>query len=189
MEATITPAALETERLRLRILTPEIVTEVFTKMPDEAIMDFLGISVAELKKERDNFSKGLTNYRTTFRNFLIEDKVSGKVIGRCGFHTWRPDHNRAEIGYQMANDEVKGNGYMKEALKAMIPYGFDHMGLNRIEAFVGPNNVPSLKLVRGLGFTEEGRLREHYCKDGHVEDSLCFGLLKREYEENKLKGM
>jgi ribosomal-protein-alanine N-acetyltransferase len=186
---TISPAALETERLQLRMLTPEIMTEAFTQWSDDAIMDFLGINYDELEKQREQFRKGLTNYRTTFRSFLLVDKQTGRVIGKCGFHTWRPDHNRAEIGYHMANDEVKGRGYMKEALKAMIAYGFARMGLNRIEAFVSPNNVPSLKLVHGLGFTEEGRLREHYCKDGRVEDSLCFGLLRREYEENKLKGV
>jgi ribosomal-protein-alanine N-acetyltransferase len=187
METTISPAMLETERLQLRMLTPEIMTEVFTTYSDEAIMDFLGVTADELEIEKDRYDKGLTNYRTTFRSFLLVEKATGKVIGKCGFHTWRPEHSRGEIGYHMANEEVKGKGYMTEALKAMIAYGFAHMGLNRIEAFVGPNNVPSLKLVRGLGFTEEGRLREHYCKNGHVEDSVCFGLLKREYEENKLK--
>ena len=55
------------------------------------------------------------------------------------------------------------------------------MGLNRIEAFVSPANEPSLRLLRGFGFAEEGRLRGHYCKNGMIEDSLCFGLLRNEW--------
>jgi ribosomal-protein-alanine N-acetyltransferase len=55
------------------------------------------------------------------------------------------------------------------------------MKLNRIEAFIGPGNIPSLKLIAKSGFIQEGHLRGHYCKKGIMEDSLVFGLLREEY--------
>jgi RimJ/RimL family protein N-acetyltransferase len=55
------------------------------------------------------------------------------------------------------------------------------MKLHRVEAFIGPNNQPSLKLVENAGFKKEGNLREHYLKDGEWQDSGVFSLLKREY--------
>jgi ribosomal-protein-alanine N-acetyltransferase len=55
------------------------------------------------------------------------------------------------------------------------------MYLHRIEALVGPHNIPSLKLVKSFGFREEGRLREHYFINNQLEDSIVFSLLKREY--------
>ena len=55
------------------------------------------------------------------------------------------------------------------------------MGLNRIEAFVGPGNDPSLRIMERLGFSKEGLLREHYHKNNHTEDSVAYSLLKREY--------
>ena len=73
-------------------------------------------------------------------------------------------------------------GYMKEALPAVLDYGFRVMGLKRVEAFLSLENTPSLKLVRSLGFKEEGTLRDHYFKDGKLEDSTVFSLLLNEYE-------
>ncbi|MND70827.1 putative ribosomal N-acetyltransferase YdaF [compost metagenome] len=71
---------------------------------------------------------------------------------------------------------------MTEALKPIIQYGFETMKLNRIEAFLSPDNIPSLKLVQKFGFTKEGHLREHYNKDNKLEDSAVYSLLKSEYK-------
>ena len=70
---------------------------------------------------------------------------------------------------------------MKEGIKRILDYGFNEMGLNRVEAMIGSYNEPSLKLVRSLGFVKEGLLREHYCKNGELQDSIVFSLLKKEY--------
>ncbi len=56
------------------------------------------------------------------------------------------------------------------------------MHLHRIEALIGPDNIASLKLVKRLGFVEEGTLREHYFKNEIYEDSIIFSLLKQEYD-------
>ena len=174
---------LETPRLHLKELTPEIMATLFSIYSDDRIMDFLGISAEELKKERHDFGLGMTTYRLSFKNFLIAEKTTGRIIGRCGYHTWYLLHARAEMGYALHNDADKNKGYMKEAIKTIIAHGFEHMQLNRIEALVGPRNEPSLKLVRGLGFTEEGLLRAHYLKNGVYQDSVFFGLLRTEYDK------
>ena len=81
----------------------------------------------------------------------------------------------------MAGDEYKNQGYMREAIAAIIPFGFEAMELNRIEAFIHPDNTASRKVVERMGFQQEGWLREHYAADGVVGDSLVYGLLRREY--------
>ncbi len=173
---------IETERLILRKLTPAIYRQIFDTLPDAEIMNVLGLADAEaLEKEKQKYRSGLSTYNRTFVNFQILDKASRQILGACGFHTWYTEHARAEIGYALNNEETKAKGIMSEAMKAVVHYGFAHMGLNRIEAFIGPGNIPSLKLVSKFGFTQEGRLRSHYFKKGIIEDSLVFGLLKEEY--------
>ena len=185
-KTAVKPNEIETSRLILRELTPEVMNELYTTYADEDIITFLGLTGPdELKKVRGNWEKGMTTYRISFKWFLMAEKATGKIIGRCGYHNWYEMHQRAELGYSMDNDAVKGKGYMKEALFAVITHGFEKMGLNRVEAFIGPSNVPSLKLVRGFGFTEEGTLRSHYSKDGEMQDSVCFSLLKDEYKKLK----
>lgn len=181
LHTTIPSVIIHTERLLLKELTPGVMNLVYTTLPDEHIKIFLGLTDAELVTEQGKFQKGLTMHNRSFRNFLLIEKTDGNVIGKCGFHTWYPDHSRAEIGYNMNNDEVKGKGYMKEAFRPILNYGFETMELNRIEAFIGRRNEASQRLVKGCGFVEEGVMREHYCKNGVIEDSVCFSLLRREW--------
>ena len=70
---------------------------------------------------------------------------------------------------------------MTEAMVSVIEYGFNAMNLERIEAFVSPNNTPSIKLLKRMKFKEEGFLKHHYFHNNKMEDSMIFALLKSEY--------
>ncbi len=173
---------VETKRLHLRKLTPEVYEYIFMNYSKKEIKAFLGIvSEEEFEKISDKYEKGMATYNKSFVNFLLIDKLTGKVIGDCGFHTWYVHHFRAEVGYSLLYEEDKRKGYMSEALAAIIAYGFEEMNLHRIEAFVAPNNVPSLSLLKKMNFQAEGCLKEHYLYKGKFEDSLIFSLLKGDY--------
>jgi ribosomal-protein-alanine N-acetyltransferase len=181
-EVNIKTPSLETPRLILREINPAIADEIFTKLTDEEIIAFMGLKDNDgLKTERYKWENGMTTYRMTYKRFILTDKVTGNAFGSCSLHNWYPEHRRAELGYDIKYDEMKNKGYMKEAVASVLAFGFDKMELNRIEAYIGPANEPSLRLVKGFGFTEEGRLRAHYTSGGKTEDSLCFGLLKSEF--------
>jgi ribosomal-protein-alanine N-acetyltransferase len=174
---------ITTDRLKLRLITPEAYKAVFQEYTDDEIKLFFGLqSDDDLKKERIKYEKGMTTYNRSFILFQLIDKRSDTVIGGCGLHNWMPDHSRSEIGYALNNDAVKQKGLMTEAIRPIIDYGFNTLHLNRIEAFIGANNVASQKLIRKMKFKQEGCLREHYCKEGVLEDSWVFSLLKSEYE-------
>jgi ribosomal-protein-alanine N-acetyltransferase len=174
--------SIETPRLILRIVTPELYNKVFLTFSIPEIMRFFGFrSEQELEAERLKYEGGLITFNKSFLHFHLIDKATDTVIGSCGYHTWYTQHARAEIGYALYDENNKGKGFMKEAFFPVIEYGFRHMGLNRIEALIGPGNIPSLKLVKAMGFKEEGLLREHYCKNGFIEDSLVFSLLSKEF--------
>lgn len=165
----------------LKALLPGTMHQIFDQLDDEEIKQFLGLTDAQLQTQRDKYNGGLVMHNRTFVNFLLINKADNKVIGKCGYHTWMPEHSRAEIGYAMDSDAVKGKGYMKEAMRPIIEYGFTQMNLNRIEALIGHHNEASQRLVKALGFKQEGILREHYCKNGILEDSVSWSLLKREW--------
>jgi ribosomal-protein-alanine N-acetyltransferase len=173
---------LTTERLRLRKITPEVYRYIFENYTAEEITGFLGITSVEFDAEKEKFEKGLTTFNRSFTYFQLINKASDTIIGWCGYHTWYLNHNRAEIGYGLFHDDYKGKGIMTEAIKPIIDYGFNKMNLHRIEAFIGPNNQASQKLVKKLNFTPEGLLREHFCKDNVMEDSIVFSLLKKEHK-------
>ncbi len=144
--------------------------------------NFLALNSEEdTQLEKEKYKAGFSTFNKTFLYFQIIDKKSDEIIGWCGYHTWYTSHDRAEIGYILFDEEAKGKGYMTEVMTPILAYGFGKMNLHRVEAFVGKENVPSLKLMSNFGFTQEGHLKEHYLKNGVYEDSLVFSLLKSEF--------
>jgi ribosomal-protein-alanine N-acetyltransferase len=106
-----------------------------------------------------------------------------KYLGWCGFHTIVVNHMRAEIGYELLEEEDRNKGYMGEAIKAVLQFGFEQLNLHRIEALTSPTNLFSQKLLHANGFVHEGELRRHYLKDGVFENSVFYSLLKEEHEQ------
>lgn len=137
----------------------------------------LGEARAELKLYfTDNFRRG------SGIRWGITLKGDDRLIGSAGFYKWvQPGRYQAEMGYDL-EPAFWGRGIMTEALGAILQYGFDKMGLHRIEVLISRQNKRSQALVRRLGFTREGVLRDHYFVEGRFADDVIFSLLKREWK-------
>lgn len=173
---------IETKRLLLTGLTPEDMNSIFTTLSKDEIMKILGHRTEEeyMQEERKQIN-GYASYNRRFLLFLMTVKESKRIIGRCGLHNWNVDHRRAEIGYNIVDEDFKRMGFMSEAVEAIVKYGFEELNLNRIEALVGIGNVPSLRLLEKNNFKKEGQLRQHYPLADGFEDSLLFSKLKAEH--------
>ncbi len=110
----------------------------------------------------------------------IARRADDYVVGTATLFNLKFDNGRAEIGYSLARDQW-GNGYCNEALMALLNYAFEELNLRRIEADVDPRNGPSIRTLERLGFQREGYLRERWHVNGEIQDSLFYGLLKREW--------
>ena len=155
---------------------------MFVSHSDEEIIQYLGLhSEDEIILERRKFEQGYSTFYTTFKSFLVIAKETGEVMGKAGFHNWYLHHNRAEIGYALYDEKFMGKGYMSEANRLIVEFGFVVLSLHRIEAYTSTYNSASIKILQRLGFRKEGLLREHYNVNGIMEDSVCFGLLKHDF--------
>ncbi|WP_035921028.1 GNAT family N-acetyltransferase [Frankia sp. QA3] len=81
----------------------------------------------------------------------------------------------AKLGYALHADHW-GHGHATDAVRTLIHFGFDTLGLHRISAAIGPNNPASVAVVEHLGFTHEGRLRDHVHTGGAWRDSLLYSI-------------
>jgi ribosomal-protein-alanine N-acetyltransferase len=120
------------------------------------------------------------NLREAMFKWGIALRDSGKVIGTTTLFNLSLDNGRAELGYAMAH-AYWGQGYMNEALKALVSHAFEVMELRRLEADVDPRNVASVRTLERLGFQREGFLRERWHVNGEIQDALFYGLLRREW--------
>jgi ribosomal-protein-alanine N-acetyltransferase len=102
------------------------------------------------------------------------------LIGTCSLFHLDVQSRRAEIGYALARTAWR-QGYVQEAVGALIEYAFTVLDLNRLEADIDPDNEASARSLDRLGFQLEGLLRERWIVAGRVSDSALYGLLRREW--------
>lgn len=111
----------------------------------------------------------------------IERRADAQLIGQCTLFGFVQPSRRAEIGYALAA-AAWGQGFMHEALNALVGHGFGALELQRIEADIDPRNAASARCLERLGFKCEGVLRERWIVAGEVSDSALYGLLAREWQ-------
>ena len=112
--------------------------------------------------------------------WAIADPETDLLIGTVTVWQWDRQNRRAEIGYIVHPDRW-GQGLGREAVRRVLRFCFDEMDLHRVEADVDPANEGSVRLLRRLGFREEGRMRERWFTCGRWTDSLLFGLLRSDF--------
>lgn len=101
-----------------------------------------------------------------------------KLIGSIGFWRIIKENYRAEVGYMMHPDHW-GKGLVKEALQAVIDFGFTEMKLHSVEAHINPGNAASAGLLEKTGFVREAYFKEDYFFRGQFLDTVIYSLLNK----------
>jgi ribosomal-protein-alanine N-acetyltransferase len=109
-------------------------------------------------------------------NFAIR-LLAGTLIGCVGLRDIDPEHQQAELGFWIGR-EWWGRGFAREAAAAMIQFGFDSLGLNRICAHHMVRNPPAGKVLQAVGMRQEGVLRQRVRKWGVYEDVVLYAILR-----------
>jgi len=113
--------------------------------------------------------------------FAVIGQSEGTLVGLIGLHP-TPAHHRAELGYWMGV-EYRGGGYMTEAVRRVIRFGFEELELSRIYAACFAENAASERVMQKSGMKLEGKLRNHFMRFGNFHDGLYYGLLRDEWQE------
>lgn len=111
-------------------------------------------------------------------HFCIFLRVDQALIGGIGLRL-DPRHQRGELAYWIGVP-FWGRGYCTEAARAIAAYGFNALGLNRIEALHFTRNPASGRVMQKIGMTYEGCLRQHVYRWDKFEDVAVYGLLKQD---------
>lgn len=107
---------------------------------------------------------------------LPDQSNHGTVIGAVGLEI-DSVHERGEMGYWVGLDHW-AKGFCTEAAAAVIEFGFEQLGLNRVFAYHMLRNPASGRVMEKLGMTREGVLKQHVKKWGKFEDVAVFGILR-----------
>jgi RimJ/RimL family protein N-acetyltransferase len=174
---------LEAPRVRLRWLKGNDVDALFTVFSDEQMMRYWSSTAMKERSEAEDLLARIHRQFADKSGFQwgVERKDGGELLGTCTLFNLHKANMRAEIGYCLRS-AFWGQGYMGEALSALIDHSFRVLLLRRLEADVDPKNASSLRILGRMGFQREGLLRERWNVGGEIQDSVLLGLLAREWK-------
>jgi ribosomal-protein-alanine N-acetyltransferase len=158
---------LETKRLFLRGFDLNDAADLFEIRSNPDMIDYVDQNLDEFIDDTIRFiniiNKGIKNKK--WINWAIVYKDNSKVIGSINIWNLNDEENKAEIGFSL-NPLYQGMGLMKEALDAIIEYGFTKMDLDKLEVWTDKRNEKALKLIEksGFKFVKEVREKGYYKK-------------------------
>lgn len=177
---------LESERLVLRKISLDDIDDMYEYAKDASLTKYLTWSPHPDKAYTFEYVSYLqSRYRSgEFFDWAVTLRDGGKMIGTCGFTRFDFPHNSGEIGY-VINPDYHGKGIATEAVGEVIRFGFERLGLNRIECKFMIGNDASRRVMEKNGMTFEGVHRQGMLVKGVYRDIGVCSILRSEYEENK----
>jgi len=173
---------LRTDRLVLRPLRETDAEALFAIFSDARVMRYWSTPPwTSHQPAQDMIAADLAQTTRDHLRLGIELAESGLFLGTCSLFSINGTCRRAEVGYGLGSF-AWGQGYMHEALRALLDFGFGELDLNRIEADIDPRNAASARTLERLGFTREGYLRERWIVGDEISDTALYGLLRREWK-------
>lgn len=164
---------LQTERLTLSRLTLQDADLMLAVWNDPAFHKYVGDRGIRTQEDaRKTLADGAFKLyeQYGYGPFRVALRDNSLPIGTCGLFR-REGFDDTDIGWSILPEHC-GQGYAYEAALAVVDFGFNEIGLNRITAFISPENVPSLGLARklGLGYERMARLA------GDDEDVCLYSM-------------
>ena len=113
--------------------------------------------------------------------FAIIEKRTDAMIGVTGLYeiSWIP--RKAELRIIIGEKEHWGKGYGMEATQLLLGFAFDKLNLSKVYLGVNAEHEPALRLYKGVGFVEEGRLRMEQYRNGRYYDVIRLSILRDDY--------
>jgi RimJ/RimL family protein N-acetyltransferase len=173
--------ALADDAIRLEPLTEELAPEFrwlldgdadtgrFTRIPSEPDAAFLSGWLGRYERAWDDAT-------ASSAGFAVRDTATGEAVGFAGFVELDLEKQEGEIGYVVA-PAARGRGVAGRAVELLTCWGFDVLGLERIELRIDPANERSSRLARRNGYRLEGTLRNLYFKESVRSDVAIWSRL------------
>ena len=171
--------SLTTARLRLRLFTPDDAPRVQLLLADEAVAkQTLSIPHPYPDGAAAKFLATHAESWSTAKHavWALARRDDDAVVGTMSLRITLA-HRRAEVGYWIAR-AAWGQGFATEALVALVTWGFDVLGLHRIDAHHFTTNPASGKVMIKAGMRHEGRVRGAVWRDDVPRDLELYSILR-----------
>ncbi len=171
------------EKIQLAAIQREYLPKYVEWLNDWEVSQFLAPGIPfpmSLDDEADWFE----NRRRREGNYIfaIVTLAENKLIGNCGLHSVDLKNKSATFGIFIGDKNYWGKGYGTDATKTIVRWGFEQLGLNRVELWVYDFNLRAMRAYEKAGFKREGTRRQGLYRNGAFHDEFIMGILREEWE-------
>lgn len=171
---------IKSNRLLLRPIVSEDIQNIYKGLSHPDVIKYYGVSFHSLEATEEQ----MTWYRELEENetgiWWAICSLNGEIFyGAGGFNNLSKERKKAEIGFWLL-PEFWSKGLMQEAFPLICNYGFEKLGLNRIEGFVDSENISCKKAIEKQNFKLERTMRDCEIKDGKFLSVDIYSRLKRD---------
>ncbi|PRB16609.1 GNAT family N-acetyltransferase [Microbacterium sp. MYb62] len=170
--------ALTTERLILRAPTEADIDAIADACRDPEIPRWTTVPNPYTREDAEEFVRHVAGWWADGSEVVWGMYAGEELVGMIGLHNIATHFTgaSAELGYWVTAG-ARGKGYLTEAGRAVIDWGFAELGLVRIRWQAVAGNVPSARAARTLGFRYEGLQRHALTSQRGRDDGWIAGLL------------
>jgi len=173
---------IETARLTLRPLQASDATQAYADwLNDPEVNRYLETRHSQQSLESCAAFIEQCNADSGSHLFGIFNRASGQHIGNAKIGFISSHYQRGQLSLFIGEKAFWGQGLSSELVRALTEYGFQTLGLNRIEAGCYEDNLASLRVFLKAGYTVEGFMREQVTLDGKRMGCFWLGVLASEY--------
>jgi RimJ/RimL family protein N-acetyltransferase len=172
------PVILTTERLVLRVPDESDIDAITAACQDPEIPRWTTVPSPYTRADAEDYVRLIGEWWAAGSQTIWCAYRDGELVASIGLHHITEHHTGgyAEIGYWVVAP-ARGNGYLVEAARAVVDWGFTELGLARLGWRAVAGNVPSARAARALGFRYEGLGRQALAGPRGRDDGWFAGLL------------
>lgn len=180
-------ASLSSARLTLEPLDPADAPDIQLAASDRQIADtMVSLPYPYPDREAERYIARQQNEMACggALNYVLRRRENRAFTGLIEIRQIDFEHSLAELSFWLASS-AWGHGYMQEALKSVVEYGFETLDLNRLYAYHMLRNPASAGILEKIGFRQEGLLRQRVRKWGEFEDVALLAMLQQDWKSRK----
>jgi RimJ/RimL family protein N-acetyltransferase len=172
---------MATERLRLRRLGVADAADLHQAYGDAEAMRFWNALPSRDVGETEQRIRRSLEYDSTWQAaWAVLSKRDATFVGMVNYHARQAWNQRLSLGWILV-PAFRRQGYMEEAVRALLGHCFHALDTHRIEAEIEPDNVRSVRLAERLGFRREGLLHDRACVGGERRSIWMYALLRPDW--------
>ncbi|MEV7844574.1 GNAT family N-acetyltransferase [Streptomyces cyaneofuscatus] len=168
------------ERVLLRPFTGDDADAIAEIIKDPEVIRYTFEPSSELTLERLRTWYGSRGDQDDRLDLAVTDRTTGEVVGEVVLYDV-DQINRNCAFRTLIGPSGRGRGLGTEATRLIVGYGFEHIGLHRIQLDVYAANHRARRVYEKVGFTAEGVRRQVQLREGTWRDELVMSILSQEW--------